>query len=47
MSDYINIIMIFSIAFVVSFFMTPFVKNLAIKLNAVDVPKDNRRVHKK
>lgn len=47
MSDYINIIMIFSIAFVVSFFMTPFVKNLAIKLNAIDVPKDERRVHKK
>ena len=47
MNEYINIIMIFSIAFVVAFFMTPFVKNLAIKLNAVDVPKDNRRVHKK
>jgi len=46
MNEYINIIMIFSIAFVVAFFMTPFVKNLAIKLNAVDVPKDNRRVHK-
>ena len=47
MNEYVNIIMIFSIAFVVAFFMTPFVKNLAIKLNAVDVPKDNRRVHKK
>ncbi len=47
MSEYINIIMIFSIAFVVSFFMTPFVKNLAVKLNAIDVPKDERRVHKK
>ena len=47
MSDYINIIMIFSIAFVVSFFMTPFVKNLAIKLNAIDIPKDGRRVHNK
>ena len=47
MNDYINIIMLFSIAFVVSFFMTPFVKNLAIKVNAIDVPKDERRVHKK
>jgi len=46
MNEYVNIIMIFSIAFVVAFFMTPFVKNLAIKLNAIDVPKDNRRVHK-
>ena len=47
MQDYINIIMIFSIAFVVSFFMTPFVKNLAVKLNAIDIPKDGRRVHNK
>ena len=46
MNDYINIIMIFSIGFIVSFFMTPFVKNLAVKLKAVDVPKDERRVHK-
>ena len=46
MNDYINIIMTFSIGFIVSFFMTPFVKNLAIKVKAVDVPKDDRRVHK-
>ena len=47
MSDYINIIMIFVIAFITSFFMTPFVKNIAVKVNAIDVPKDDRRVHKK
>lgn len=47
MNEYINIIMIFSIAFVVAFFMTPFVHKLAIKLKAMDVPKDDRRVHNK
>lgn len=47
MNDYISIIMIFSIAFITSFFMTPFVKALAVKFNAIDVPEDNRRVHKK
>ncbi len=47
MKYYINIIMIFSVAFVVAFFMTPFVKALAIKVNAIDVPKDGRRVHNK
>ena len=47
MSEYINIIMIFSIAFITAFFMTPFIKKLAVKVNAIDVPKDGRRVHKK
>lgn len=47
MNDYINIIMIFVIAFITAFFMTPFVKNIAVKVNAIDVPKDDRRVHKK
>lgn len=47
MKDYIDIIMIFSIAFITAFFMTPFVKALAVKLNAIDVPNDSRRVHKK
>lgn len=30
----------------VSFVATPLVKNLAIRVGAVDVPKDNRRMHK-
>jgi len=47
MEAYINIIMIFSIAFVVAFFMTPFIKTLAVKVNAIDIPKDGRRVHNK
>lgn len=37
----------FVIAFVFSFAMTPVVKRFAFKIKAVDVPKDNRRMHKK
>ena len=36
----------FLLAFVVAFALTPFVKRLAYKIGAVDVPKDNRRMHK-
>lgn len=44
------IIMVLSaliISFLISFFMTPFARKLAIKTNALDVPNDNRRMHKK
>lgn len=34
------------VATVVSFASTPFVKKLAYKVGAIDVPKDNRRMHK-
>lgn len=37
----------FIIATLISFIATPLVKKLAIKVGAVDVPKDNRRIHKK
>lgn len=36
----------FAIAFVVSFAATPLVRKLAISLGAIDVPKDDRRMHK-
>ena len=36
----------FLLAFVVAFTATPFVKKLAYKIGAVDVPKDSRRMHK-
>lgn len=35
------------LAFLVSFFSTPLVKNLAIKANVFDVPDDARRIHKR
>ena len=30
----------------ISYFSTPLVKNLAFRFGAVDIPKDNRRMHK-
>jgi len=41
-----NLILCFSIAFVISLAATPVVKNIAHKIGAIDVPKDERRVHK-
>lgn len=35
----------FLIATLISFFSTPMVRKLAIKIGAVDIPKDDRRVH--
>ena len=35
------------VAFLIAFMLTPVVKNLAVKMGAVDVPKDNRRMHKR
>ena len=35
-----------AVAAVVSFLTTPMVKSLAYKVGAIDVPKDNRRMHK-
>lgn len=39
-------IIAFAVAVLLSFIMTPFVKKLAEKVGAIDVPKDSRRVHK-
>ena len=36
----------FIISFVFSFATTPIIKKLAFKIGAVDIPKDNRRMHK-
>lgn len=37
----------FAIALIVSFFSSPIAKRIAVRLNAIDVPKDERRMHKK
>ena len=37
----------FLLAFIVSFMATPYTIKLAHKIGAVDVPKDERRMHKK
>ena len=42
----INIVLAFFISLVISYLITPFIINLANKIGAIDVPKDDRRVHK-
>ena len=37
----------FAIALIVSFFACPIAKKIAVRFNAIDVPKDDRRMHKK
>jgi len=37
----------FTLAFIISFSATPIVRRLAFKVGGVDVPKDDRRMHKK
>lgn len=42
-----NIFLLTVISTVLSFVMTPFIKKFAVKVNAVSIPKDARRIHKK
>lgn len=41
----ISVILAMGVAMLISYLATPFVKKLAIKIHAVDVPKDARRMH--
>lgn len=43
----IFVILAFGVAFLIAFAATPMVISLAHKVNAIDVPRDARRVHKK
>ena len=43
----VRILLAMALAAIISYMATPFVKRLAFKIGAVDVPKDNRRMHKK
>lgn len=43
---YFNYIFSFLLSFLVAFLCTPLIKKVAFKIGAVDVPKDNRRIHK-
>ena len=38
---------VFVIPFFISFILTPLVKRIAFKVGAVDIPKDDRKIHKK
>ena len=42
-----RVLLALGVAAVISYLATPFVKKLAFRIGAVDVPKDNRRMHKK
>ncbi len=42
----LHILLAFAVALLTSFLSVPFVKNIAIKAKAIDVPKDGRRMHK-
>ena len=42
-----RVLLALGVAAAISYLSTPFVKKLAFKIGAVDVPKDNRRMHKK
>ena len=43
----VTVLLSLLVALIVSFLMTPVVKTFAYKVGAIDVPKDNRRMHKK
>lgn len=45
--DFLKLLATCVIAFVFSFASTPLVEKLAYKMNAIDVPKDARRMHKR
>lgn len=45
-ADGLNIVFAFIVALVLAFAATPLVNKLAYKLGAVDIPRDNRRMHK-
>lgn len=47
MNELVEYIIPFAIALIVSFFSSPMAKRLAVRLGAIDVPKDERRMHKK
>lgn len=46
-SKELQCVLVFAVAFIITFSATPFVKLIAKKIGAIDVPKDNRRMHKK
>ena len=45
LSIWLKLILAFAVSLVISYFMTPPVKGFAEHVGAIDVPKDDRRVH--
>lgn len=44
---YLEYLITFILAFIVAFCATPIARKIAFKTGAIDIPKDNRRMHKK
>lgn len=44
-AEWLKMLLAFAVALVISYFMTPPVKNFAERVGAIDIPKDGRRVH--
>lgn len=42
----LHVLLAFAVALLTSFLSVPFVKKIAVKANAIDIPKDGRRMHK-
>ncbi len=42
-----NVIILIFVSVIISLLITPVVKKIAIKLNVVDIPRDNRKIHSK
>ena len=45
MQLWLKIVLALALAFIIGFAATPIVKSFAVKVGAMDVPKDERRVH--
>lgn len=45
--SYYSLILALVVGFGIAFAVTPLIKRLAFRIGAVDIPKDNRRMHKK
>ena len=45
LADWIKMLLAFAVSLLVAYVMTPPVKRFAEKVGAIDVPRDNRRVH--
>lgn len=45
LSEWLKLILAFAVSLVISYFMTPPVKHFAEHVGAIDIPKDDRRVH--
>ena len=46
MSETLKIVLAFAVSVIIAFLVTPVIKKIAVKFNIMDIPKDNRKLHK-